>query len=56
MPVPWAKLVNPQTLNLYQYVGNNPLTGVDPDGHMCVMGEAVANYERRSKNRPQCAA
>jgi hypothetical protein len=37
MPVPFAKLVNPQTLNLYQYVGNNPLTGIDPDGHMCVM-------------------
>jgi len=37
MPVPFAKLDNPQTLNLYQYVGNNPLTGIDPDGHMCVM-------------------
>jgi RHS repeat-associated protein len=36
-PVPYAKLENPQTLNLYQYVGNNPLTGIDPSGHMCVM-------------------
>ena len=25
MPVPYAKLDNPQTLNLYAYVGNNPL-------------------------------
>jgi RHS repeat-associated protein len=32
-PVPYAKLDNPQSLNLYAYVGNNPLTSVDPDGH-----------------------
>ena len=33
-PVPYAELGNPQTLNLYSYVSNNPLTGIDPDGHM----------------------
>ena len=32
-PVPYADLSNPQTLNLYAYAGNNPLTNVDPDGH-----------------------
>jgi RHS repeat-associated protein len=32
-PVPYAKLSNPQSLNLYSYVGNNPLRAVDPDGH-----------------------
>jgi RHS repeat-associated protein len=32
-PVPYAKLDDPQTLNLYSYVGNNPLTKTDPDGH-----------------------
>ena len=32
-PVPYAKLDNPQTLNLYQYMRNNPLGGVDVDGH-----------------------
>jgi len=32
-PVPYAKLDNPQTLNLYSYVENNPLTGEDADGH-----------------------
>jgi hypothetical protein len=32
-PVPYAKLDNPQTLNLYAYVGNNPLSKVDADGH-----------------------
>ena len=26
-PVPYSSLSNPQTLNLYAYVGNNPLTG-----------------------------
>jgi RHS repeat-associated protein len=34
-PVPYAKLDNPQSLNLYAYVFNNPLGGVDPDGHGC---------------------
>jgi RHS repeat-associated protein len=32
-PVPYAKLDNPQTLNLYGYVGNNPLSFADADGH-----------------------
>ena len=34
-PVPYAKLDDPQSLNLYSYVENNPLGGVDPDGHAC---------------------
>ena len=32
-PVPYAKLDNPQSLNLYSYMLNNPLSGFDPDGH-----------------------
>jgi RHS repeat-associated protein len=32
-PVPYANLGNPQTLNLYAYVHNNPLSTYDPDGH-----------------------
>lgn len=34
-PVPYAKLEYPQTLNLYAYVLNNPVTLSDPDGHKC---------------------
>ena len=32
-PVPYAKLGDPQTLNLYSYVENGPLNRVDADGH-----------------------
>jgi len=32
-PVPYAKLDNRQSLNLYSYVLNNPLSEVDVDGH-----------------------
>ena len=32
-PVPYAKLDDPQSLNLYSYVGNNPLGKTDSDGH-----------------------
>jgi RHS repeat-associated protein len=35
--VPYAVLDDPQSLNLYAYVGNNPLTRFDPNGHKCVM-------------------
>jgi RHS repeat-associated protein len=35
MPVPYASLDDPQSLNLYEYVGNNPLSQADPDGHCC---------------------
>jgi len=49
-PVPYAKLDNPQSLNLYSYVGNNPLSGTDPSGHSCddpalcaAIRDAVAN-------------
>ena len=31
--VPYADLNDPQTLNLYGYVRNNPMSKADPDGH-----------------------
>jgi RHS repeat-associated protein len=33
--VPYADFGNPQSLNLYSYVKNNPTTFGDPDGHCC---------------------
>jgi RHS repeat-associated protein len=37
--VPYADFGDPQSLNLYSYVKNNPLSLTDPDGHCCE-GEA----------------
>ena len=40
-PVPWAVYDNPQSLNLYSYVYNNPLSHGDRDGHsvnVCTTG------------------
>jgi RHS repeat-associated protein len=34
-PIPYADLENPQSLNLYGYVLNNPLSHRDEDGHKC---------------------
>ena len=31
--VPYSSLDNPQSLNLYGYVGNNPLSKADANGH-----------------------
>jgi RHS repeat-associated protein len=53
--VPYANFGNPQSLNLYSYVQNNPTTVGDPDGHcpICIAveefaespaGEAVENW------------
>jgi RHS repeat-associated protein len=37
-PVPYAQLADPQSLNLYSYVRNNPMDRVDPDGHWTCTG------------------
>jgi RHS repeat-associated protein len=42
--VPYAVLADPQTLNLYGYVRNNPMSKVDADGHCppCILFEDIA--------------
>ena len=42
MPVPYAKMADPESLNLYAYVRNSPLSTVDSDGHMGSAAEATA--------------
>ena len=45
--VPYATLADPQTLNLYGYVRNNPLKSTDPTGHcpICLAEEFFASPE-----------
>jgi len=57
-PVPYAKLDNPQTLNLYVYLRNNPLNTIDPDGHgppdtkpPCNKGESSCTSGLKERNK-----
>jgi RHS repeat-associated protein len=43
-PVPYADLTDPQTLNLYAYVRNNPLSHADKDGHCWPVCTAAAGF------------
>jgi hypothetical protein len=57
-PVPFADLGNPQSLNLYAYVGNSPLANVDDDGHNPCGAEesgqdAKVEVMSRSRSRPK---
>jgi len=42
-PVPYAKLGDPQSLNLYGYMLDSPLDGVDQDGHVSYFLERLKN-------------
>jgi hypothetical protein len=42
--VAFGDLGNPQSLNLYGYVQNNPLSNVDPDGHDCIYLNSDNSY------------
>ncbi|HEV2960191.1 MAG TPA: RHS repeat-associated core domain-containing protein, partial [Candidatus Angelobacter sp.] len=45
VPVPYADLYDPQSLNHYSYVRNLPTTKTDPDGHCCLQDlEALADF------------
>jgi hypothetical protein len=49
-PVPYAKLGDPQSLNLYSYVRNNPTSFYDPDGHCWSWAQALCNFGQRIGN------
>ena len=40
-PVPYAVMDDPQSLNLYDYVRNNPMMRIDSDGHCCDFTDVV---------------
>ena len=48
IPVPYADFSNPQSLNLYGFVGGNPASKADPDGHFPLLalagGGALAEF------------
>jgi RHS repeat-associated protein len=46
-PVPYARLGDPQSLNLYAYLGNDPLGSVDLDGHTSELDAATQRYALR---------
>lgn len=53
--LPYATLLNPQTLNQYTYVENNPLSLTDPDGHAGIKKPLPGNsrYQIRvDRNNP----
>jgi RHS repeat-associated protein len=45
IPVPYADFHDPQSLNLYGFVGGNPASKADPDGHCPTCVEAPAVIE-----------
>jgi len=49
-PVPYANLSDPQSLNLYSYAGNNPLSRFDLDGHCWTGFSFICNTVQRFKN------
>lgn len=57
--VPYAEFENPQTLNLYSYARNNPLTYNDPDGHdvnVCLNDENGNQHCQQMTNDQYAAA
>jgi RHS repeat-associated protein len=53
IPVPYADFNNPQSLNLYGFVGGNPASKVDPDGHqniVCTVSCQVSSMQHDAMN------
>ena len=48
---PYADLTNPQSLNLYSYVFNNPLSLTDPRGHACDDSDSMLESDAMSTDK-----
>jgi RHS repeat-associated protein len=55
-PVPYSKLYDPQTLNLYGYLTNSPLSRTDPDGHGPLWDKFVATFYGKASAGPGVGA
>jgi hypothetical protein len=44
-PIPYSNLGNPQSLNLYSHTQNNPVSGLDADGHCSGDGDQCSNIK-----------
>ena len=60
IPVPYADFGNPQSLNLYGFVGGNPASKADPDGHCsddqsCLAQQSTNNFTTHVKNWGEAA-
>jgi RHS repeat-associated protein len=53
-PVPYSKLDDPQTLNLYAYMENNPLRGIDVDGHAPLSWGGFENCASNNSSSSEC--
>ena len=51
--VPYATYADPQSLNLYNYLRDNPLGGVDADGHCPVCEDVVEDIENYAASHPE---
>ncbi len=44
-PAPYSDLRDPQSLNLYSYLRNNPMSSMDDDGHECTTDPNTGNVK-----------
>lgn len=53
-PVPYARLGNPQSLNLYSFAWNNPESLSDSDGHAVTTSEKDLIDCKKDQSNPKC--
>ncbi|MGH9525437.1 MAG: RHS repeat-associated core domain-containing protein, partial [Terriglobales bacterium] len=53
--VPYATFSDPQSLDLYAYALDNPVTNTDPSGHWCFIGVGTTCAPKKVKGGPKLA-